>query len=251
MSAVQILPDRLERFFRPDFKLRSGTGKGVNSHVDVCIMQAIDWLAGSQEFSDAPDCVPATIRRYLIRLNDSWLFDDEHRAMLKPYAPKIIGLDSSREIEIKRGFIAADHAVRKLAPLWLRFLRREEWAAQLEAAPPVIDKASAEVVRDEANKVKKAAAAYAYAYADEYADAAAYAAAAAYAYADAAAYASAGAAAAAAAYAYADEYADAAADAYAYADEYADADAAADAAFCASLRSAVLTCLEEMIGAIP
>ena len=41
-----VIPERLERFLKEDFHLRHGLGKGVNSHADVCAMQAVAWLAG-------------------------------------------------------------------------------------------------------------------------------------------------------------------------------------------------------------
>jgi len=164
--SVQVLPERLERFFQPEFHLREGTGKGVNGYVDVCAMQAVSWLAGYTHFNDSPECVCPVIRRYIIRLNDSWLFRD-HRDELKPFLPRTIGTKGDRELSAQRGFIAADYAVRKFAPMWLRTLKREEWAAELEAVPPVVARESAEVARDAARKIR------AYAYAAAAADAAA------------------------------------------------------------------------------
>ena len=253
-----MLPDRLERFNRPEFTLRSGTGKGVNGYVDVCAMQAVSWLAGYTNFSDSPLCVCPVIRHYIIRLNDSWLFDGKHRGELKPFLPRTIGTIGSGELSRQRGFIATDFAVRRFAPMWMRFLKREDWAAELEAVGPVTDRGSATLAQDVARKIKAAADADAdaAAYAAAYAAAAADAAAAAYAAAYAAAAVAAAAYAATTAYAYAyaatTAYAAAAACAAAAAaaavDADADAAAAAYAEFLASLRSAALECLEAMIG---
>ncbi len=282
MATATVLPDRLARFLLPGFHLRKGIGKGVNSHVDVCLMQAVSWLAGNTDITDSPPCASRVIGRYAIRLNDSWLFTT-HRDLLKPYASRIVGTRSTIEIEVQRGRIAADYAVRVFAPIRLRFLRREELAKELESLGPITDKDSAILARDASRKIRSYAAADAAAYAAADAAAAAAAdadaAAAAYvdAYADAAAAAAADAAAAASAAAYAaasayvDAYAAAAADAaadaaaaayaaasasaaaYAAADAsaaasaaaYAAADAAADAD--AALREKSLECLDRMI----
>ena len=207
-----------------------------------CAMQAVSWLAGYTNFSDSPLCVCPVIRHYIIRLNDSWLFDGKHRGELKPFLPRTIGTIGSGELSRQRGFIATDFAVRRFAPMWMRFLKREDWAAELEAVGPVTDRGSATLAQDVARKIKAdadadaATTAYAAAYAAAAVAAAAYAATTAYAYAYAAttAYAAAAACAAAAAAAAVDADADAAAAAY--------------AEFFASLRSAALECLEAMIG---
>ena len=46
MSTAVIMPERLERFLSPDVHLRHGTGAGANGQIDVCALQAADWLAG-------------------------------------------------------------------------------------------------------------------------------------------------------------------------------------------------------------
>ncbi len=222
MAIATVLPDRLARFLLPEFHLREGIGKGVNSHVDVCLMQAVGWLAGNTDITDSPPCSSRVIGRFAIRLNDSWLFET-HRDLLKPYAPRIVGTRSTTEIEVRRGRIAADYAVRVFAPIRLRSIGRKEWAKELESLGPITDKDSAIIARDAARKIRVAAAAYAYAAAAAYADAAVAAAAAAYAAAAAAAYPAAAAA--------------------AYPAATVDAAAAADA----TLRKKSLECLDAMI----
>jgi hypothetical protein len=252
-SMTATMADRLERFQSDGFTLRCGAGRGINGEIDVCAMQAVAWLAGEPN-TDRPECACPVIGRYVIRLNDSRLFDG-YRDTLKPYLPKIIGTRSTQAIERRRAFIAADFAVRSLAPTALRALKREEWAAQLEAAPQIVDRSTGCEALSVAREVRSAAdaaiaayaaaaadadaAAYAYAYAAAAAAAAAYADAYAYAYAYAAAYADAYAAAAAAAAVAVAAYA------YAYADEAAAA-AAAAAAY-AALRAKSLECLDAMI----
>mgnify|MGYP001554871594 FL=1 len=173
---MTIIADRLERFLTPDIHLRACSGKGANGTVDVCVMQAVDWLAGGDGKTDAPPCASRVITRYCVRLNDSALFA-LHRDLLKPYAPKIVGTrDESGEIDRERGFMAADRAVRVFAPIVLRAAGREEWAAELEACAPITDATSARLAHDAVRKIRGAADdAYddAAAYADAYAAAAA------------------------------------------------------------------------------
>lgn len=211
-----ILTDRLERFLADDIHLIKGGGNGANGTIDVCVMQAVDWLAGGNGKNDCPDCASRSVGRFAMRLNDSLLFEN-HRDLLKPYAEKIVGTKASADIERQRAFIAADYAVRVFAPLWMRALGKEEWAKELEAVVPVINRVTSTAARDATRKVR-ADAAYA-AYADDAYDAAA------------AAYAAAYAAAAAADAAYA-------------------ADAARRTVFTShgdQLRAAALKCLDDMI----
>ena len=240
MKKLMIDPKRLKRFKAKAVHLRKGTGKGANGTIDVCVMQAVDWLAGGAGIADHPECAARSLAAYCIRLNDSPLFE-KHRDLLKPYAPKLVGTVAGVAVERKRAFIAADYAVRVFAPIWLRALGYAEHADKLAACATIIDKDSALA----AQAVARDAADAAYAAATAAADAAttAYAA---YAAADAA---TAAADAATAAYA-ATAAADAAYAATAAADAAADAYAAAYAALKkhgAELRKKALECLDKMI----
>jgi len=65
-----ILEDRLARLLAPEIHLCSGKGAGANGAVDVCIMQAVDWIAGGEGKSDAPECADPIITRFCQR---SWV----------------------------------------------------------------------------------------------------------------------------------------------------------------------------------
>lgn len=104
---VMILPDRLERF--ASIHLRSGKGNGANGNIDVCAMQAADWLAGGTGKNYHPNCVCPVIAKYVIRLNDSFLFEN-HRDKLKPFIPKIIGTVADLGVIVARAHIAAGYA---------------------------------------------------------------------------------------------------------------------------------------------
>jgi hypothetical protein len=179
----------------------------------VCAMEAVAWLAG-EPHSDAPKCACPVIARAVIKLNDRIKDDKARTELLRPLLPRLIGSRASSAVMIRRGYVAADMAVRVFAPFALERRGRFDLAEKLRACAEVKDQATAVAARDVAREVHSSAAAYA---------AAAYAAAADAAYA-AAAYA---ATAADAAY---DAACDAAADddaAYDVACDAADADDAA------------------------
>ncbi|MBC5805651.1 MAG: hypothetical protein ACR2KS_10265 [Candidatus Eremiobacter antarcticus] len=267
-----IIPARLKRF--ESVRLRKGAGAGGNGEVDVCLMQAVDWLTGGTGQTDAPTCVAQTITRYCVGLNDSLLFSQQqHRDLLKPYAIKMIGTRTGVTDERQRAFIAADYAVRVFGPIWLHALGYQAWAKRLESVAPITDSKSSTAARDAAREVRAAAAAYAAASynAADASDAATAASDADASYADAsyaaASYAAAADAAAAASYAAASyAAADASYAAAAYATAASDADAAYAAASYAAaavsgiaarsvhahargdeLRAKALACLDAMI----
>jgi hypothetical protein len=253
---VTIDDTRLSRLLA-EAHLVQGSGKGANGTIDVCIMQAVDWITGGKGKSDAPGCVDPAIRRFCIRLNDAERFA-QWRDELKPFAARMANTKAGDAATITRGFITADHSIRVIAPLafefWAAVTTREpdkakalSWAEKMRACPPITDSASALVGANLAREARaSAASAASAAYA---ADAAysAYAADAAYsAYAADAAYAASAASGASAAYAasgasaaYAASAASGASAAYAAdAADGASGASAADAAYAASAASA-------------
>jgi hypothetical protein len=149
--------DRLARFLRPEIRLRKdrGQGEGANGEIDMCLMQAVDWLAGGSGRSDAPECVDPVIRRFCMDLNDSQYFS-KWRNKLKPFAPKIVDTYVDDALTRARGFMCADWAVRRLPPLAFDFFmklfpritltQRErllEWAQVLRDIPPILDRETA------------------------------------------------------------------------------------------------------------
>ncbi len=160
-KTVEILPDRLSRFLA-EVHLRRGVGAGANGKIDVCAMQAAEWLVGGIGDTDAPDCVDPVIRRFMIRLNDACgtrsynYYKDEWRDELKPYVVRSINTRSGASTIHRRAFMCADWILRTIAPktfeLWadLSPKRRDEalgWAEKLRNVAPIIDKASALAAR--------------------------------------------------------------------------------------------------------
>jgi hypothetical protein len=121
----------------------------------MCAMEAVAWLAG-EPHSDAPACACPIITRAMIRLNDR-MPESLRTELLRPLLPRIIGTRASREVMIKRGYVAADMAVRVFAPMALEARGRLDFAAKLRELAPIVD-------RETAEKGRSAAAAYAYAY---------------------------------------------------------------------------------------
>jgi hypothetical protein len=115
----------------------------------VCAMEAVAWLAG-ETHSDAPACTCPVIAVAVRRLNDLIFDDQERTALLQPLLPRLIGTrDPRRAVARKRALVAADYAVRRIAPLAVE-LHDPELARRLWELGPVIGPASADAARREA-----------------------------------------------------------------------------------------------------
>ena len=157
----------------------------ANGKIDVCFMQAVDWLTGGNGKTDAPACVDPAIRGFGIRLNDTARYA-EYRDELKAYAPRVVGTKTTATVTRQRAYMCADWAIRTIAPMAFDFWAKsspknaekaKEWAAKLRAVAPITDEASAQAGREVAKEAQSAAyAAYAANAAGAAADAAAYAA---------------------------------------------------------------------------
>ena len=198
------------------FKLSVGKHKGPEE--GMCVMEMVSFLAGD-EWSDMPQCACPILSGFCQRINDR--FGQEQRDELQTLVPMLIGTRSP-EHEKARADILAWGAVRKFAPFYFRKAGLIEWADRLAGFQGSLRDARGLLL-----EARKAADAYAAAYAYAAADAAAAAAA------DADA---------------ADAYA-----AAAYAAAAAAADAAADAADAAAAEvfPVVMEVLREAIAAGP
>jgi hypothetical protein len=162
---------RLKRFLSKKVHLVSGKGEGANGTIDVCVVQATDWLVGRDGKSDSPSCVDPVIRGFAIRLNDAGAFS-QWRDELKPFAARLANTNQGHALTRKRRFACADWAIREIAPLAIDACgKAPEFAAELRALPPIVDKATAlagrAVARQAERKLRADAtatyAAYAYA----------------------------------------------------------------------------------------
>jgi len=125
-------------------ELKSFTfGKGSHPTRDdgMCLMEAVAFLA-NEPHSDAPACACPVITRLGICLNDA--ADDEFRQTILADLPwRIVGTRSPGEIEQKRAFMAADWAVRFVAPKLLRRAGLVAEACKLETLPEIDSKGAA------------------------------------------------------------------------------------------------------------
>ncbi len=162
MTLITINPDRLARFER-DVHLRSGTGAGANGTIDVCLVQAADWLSGGSGESDVPECVDPAIRALGIQLNDSPRFE-KWRDELKPFAVRIVGTNVGREMTTRRAYLCADWAVRTIAPMAIdAFGKAPKLAQRMRDVPEIVDKATSlagrKIAREATKELRAAAAA--------------------------------------------------------------------------------------------
>ena len=104
----------------------------------MCAMEAVAWLAG-EPHSDAPACACPVVAKFVTRLNDRISDDVTRTELLRPILPKIIGTRAGREAMIKRGFIAADYAVRVFSPMALEARGGMDAAKALRAARIIVD----------------------------------------------------------------------------------------------------------------
>src|SRR6185369_9104799 len=124
-----------------------------------CAMELVAWLAG-EPHSDAPACACPVISRAVIRLNDRMPSDEMRAELLRPLLPRIVGSRSTRVVQVKRAYIAADMACRVFAPMALEARGKLDLAAGLRALAPITDTETAKAAKE---KCRAAAAAAAYA----------------------------------------------------------------------------------------
>jgi hypothetical protein len=110
----------------------------------LCLMEAVAYIAG-EPHSDRPQCACPVLGAFGRHMNDG--MDDAGRQALKPHIPRLVGSRSTRAVELKRGWLAADWLVHTAAPAWLRLAGLEEQASALESLPVVADRASANAIR--------------------------------------------------------------------------------------------------------
>jgi hypothetical protein len=124
MNAIEINETRLNEVLK--LNLRHGMGKSLADQ--VCVMQAVDYVA-SGGFSDHPECACPALTSYAIRLNDR--ADDETRQLMKPLIPKLIGTRDGATKE--RANFLVFHSITVTLPILVEAAGLPEDAAQLRA----------------------------------------------------------------------------------------------------------------------
>ena len=112
--SVTILEDRLEKFLKKGVHLRSGKGDGVDKDgfIDLCIIQATNWLVGGNGKKDEHPCVDRLVRNWAIGMNDADGFQ-YFRDELKPYAVKVAGTNKGKELSEKREIMIIEWAIQE------------------------------------------------------------------------------------------------------------------------------------------
>ena len=149
---TQIDQTKLSQFESLD--LKTGAHSADKAGVKMCAMEAAAWLA-NEPHSDKPQCVCPVIASFMRSYNDK--VDDETRQLLKPYVVKVLNTKSTKEDEVRRGFIAADYACRVFAPYVLEKKGLADDAAKLRALTPIVDKSTAYAANAAANAAYAAA----------------------------------------------------------------------------------------------
>lgn len=145
-----------------------GHGLHRNRKDGLCVMELVAWIA-DEPHSDRPECACPVIAGLMIRLNDSWT--DADRQLLKPYALKVVGTRSTREVETRRRWVMVDWSIRTFLPAMLDLAGLDEHATVLRALGEIRDAATASASRElvvaarRASQEKRRDAADAYAYA--------------------------------------------------------------------------------------
>lgn len=120
----------------------------------LCVMEAVAWVAG-EPHSAHPACACPVVGALLRPLSD-WM-PDEQRQRLLPFVVEIAGSRGGLDVEVGRAFIAADWAVRRLAPMAMDAVGREDVADRLRAVDPVRDRETAERARVVCQEVRAVA----------------------------------------------------------------------------------------------
>ena len=133
-------------------------GGHMTRDAGMCVMEATSYFAG-EPHSASPECVPVSIRSFLISLNDVLETDEERNRLLRSYIPRIVGLDRSPELEQRRAWLAVDWIVREFLPAWLRLATLTRAAESLEQLAAIADVAGLARARPVIVAAKKEAAA--------------------------------------------------------------------------------------------
>ncbi len=150
---VEVIPDRLEKV--QELPLLKGGHEPPNGEIQMCVMEAVSFVAG-EPWSDHPKCASEVIGAFLRTWNDQ--LKDEDRQRLKPYVIKLVATAASREVELKRSWMALDWLARAQAVAWLKLAKLEAAAEAIAALPEIVDSATARAAQPTLERGRQAAA---------------------------------------------------------------------------------------------
>lgn len=119
-----------------------GHGSHKTREEGMCAMEAVAWLAG-EPHTDAPTCACPVVASAVRGLNDRIGDDDMRTRLLRPLLVKVVGSRADTNTTVRRGLVAADWAVRVLAPMALEAFGNRGSAVSLRACAPIVDRETA------------------------------------------------------------------------------------------------------------
>lgn len=137
-------PEKLPVECLPEIHL--GHSSHSSREEGVCLLEAHAWTKGLPH-NDTPEDVCRVVRAFGTGLNDAMPDDATRDRYLKPMLAEDAMANTVTDdltVMLKRGFLAADWAVRWAAPFTLALLpETAEWAEKLRALAPITDEESA------------------------------------------------------------------------------------------------------------
>lgn len=124
------------------YAIKLSVGQHTRPQDGMCIMECVAYIQG-EPHTDHPVCACPVVTAYAIRLNDN--ASDEERDSLLPFALRIAGSRSTREVEQKRGYIAADYSVRVFTPIAMEAVGFLSLAKRLRELDPIVDTETARI----------------------------------------------------------------------------------------------------------
>jgi len=144
-------------------KLRLAVGKHNPDDGEMCVMEAVAYIAG-EDWTDSPQCVSPAIAQFLRSWNDG--STDEQRQELKRYIGRPLLTSRGTEAqELERSWMAFNWLVGVQAVAWLRLAGLDDHAdalAGLEWLGPDTIKAATPVIRAARDAARAAAGAAAW-----------------------------------------------------------------------------------------
>jgi len=123
---------------------------------EMCVMEAVAYVAG-EKWSDHPKCASLLLTSFCISWNDA--MNDEDRQILKPFIPRLVNTVASKEVELKRSWMALNWYCRVSAPAWLDLAGLKVEAKAIRATAPIMDSKTAMAAQKVLGMARSAAAA--------------------------------------------------------------------------------------------
>lgn len=125
-------------------------GSHPNPEAGMCVMEAVSHVARAP-WSDRPECACPAVTDYAIPINDK--LPESFRQQLIRRIPLIAGSRADREVQTRRVFLMATHAIKVFAVKALERAGLTEEAARLRDLPDIVDRTTAKAARQAAYEI--------------------------------------------------------------------------------------------------